>query len=89
VAAVQNVLRVNKLDLERTYLDPDEKLQLDSLVKKFSDRFAMNTSELNRTSLVEHQINSGDYQLAYQAITQKGPPLSEGVGVLLCTRDVS
>ena len=66
VAAVQNTQRMQELltnlGLEGTDLDPYEKLQLESLVEEFSDLFAMSSSELGRTSLVEHQINTGDHK---------------------------
>ena len=46
---------LTNLGQEGTDLDPYEKLQLESLVEEFSDLFAMSSSELGCTSLVEHQ----------------------------------
>ena len=66
VAAVQNTQRMQELltnlGLEGTDLDPNENLQLESLVEEFSDLFAMSTFELGCTSLVKHQINTGDHK---------------------------
>jgi len=64
VVAVQNDgPRVKELftnlGLEKSHLNP-EKLQLENLIKEFSDLFAMNN--LGRTSLVEHHINTGDHR---------------------------
>jgi len=63
VAAVQRMQELlTNLGVEGTDLDPYEKLQLESLVEEFSDLFAMSSSELGCTSLVEHQINTGDHK---------------------------
>jgi len=70
------------LGLEKSHLNCGEKLQLESLIKEFGDLFAMNNSELGRTSLVEHHINTGENQPIKQL-----PRIPERRGILSCAGD--
>ena len=65
VKAVQGLLRMEQLcgslNLGGASLHEEEQLELTELVKKYSELFALSSSELGRTSLVEHSINTGDH----------------------------
>ena len=65
VAAIQSASQVKELftslKLEETDLTPDEKLQLENLVREFCGLFAFSSAELSHTSLVEHHINTGGH----------------------------
>ena len=65
VAAIQSASQVKELftslKLEETDLTPDEKLQLENLVREFCGLFAFRSAELSHTSLVEHHINTGGH----------------------------
>ena len=52
---------LTSLKLEETDLTPDEKLQLENLVREFCGLFAFSSAELSHTSLVEHHINTGGH----------------------------
>ena len=55
VEEIQGTLAVEKLELEEK-----EKAQLSDLIEDFEDVFALNPSELGRTNVVEHTINTGE-----------------------------
>ena len=65
VKAVRGSLRMEQLreslNLGGVSLCEQEQLELTELVKEYSELFAFDSSELGRTSLVEHFINTGDH----------------------------
>ena len=50
------------LGLEKADLSHDGKAQLENLVRAFCGSFVLSSAELGHTSLVEHHIDTGDYQ---------------------------
>lgn len=68
VAAVQTATRDRQDQLlsvlglnAREHLEEGHREQLSALVLEFSDCFALNSSELGRTSVVTHKVNTGDH----------------------------
>ena len=61
---VQDASRMKRLNcdlqLDSITLTPTEHSQLSSLVVEFSDLFVLDNSELGKTSLVSHRIDTGD-----------------------------
>ena len=51
---------ITALDLDSGGLQPAEMAQLQSLVAEFADVFALDSTELGRTSITTHEINTGD-----------------------------
>ena len=51
---------ITALDLDSAGLQPAEMEQLRSLVAEFADLFVLDSTELGRTSITTHEINTGD-----------------------------
>ena len=51
-----------KVDLTKTELTEDQKQSLLEVLSEYADIFAEDTSQLGRTSLVKHHIDTGDHQ---------------------------
>ena len=49
------------INLDKTDLNPNEKEKLTNLIHEFSDIFAEDASELGRTSVIKHHIDTGDH----------------------------
>ena len=63
--------------MENTDLPQGELDQLRSLVEEFAELFVLDSSELGRTSVVTHEINTGEHG----PIGQKIAIFAEGEGV--------
>jgi hypothetical protein len=55
IAAIQTMLSVEKLEITS-----EEKMNLSELIEEFEDVFALNPTELGRTNVVEHRIDTGN-----------------------------
>ena len=49
------------INLDKTDLNPNEKEKLTNLIHEFSDIFAEDASQLGRTSVIKHHIDTGDH----------------------------
>ena len=48
------------VQVDRSSLQDEECTTLDTLITEYTDIFAVNSAEIGRTDLVQHQINTGD-----------------------------
>ena len=75
----RKVKLLEQLNLQVDHLSGDQKLQVEELLTKYSDVFALDTCELETTKLVTHSINTGDHPPIRQPVRRMPFALHEKV----------